>query len=350
MRLRTHMSRSPTPFVGCQHQSKFRLAGSRVVPMLRLAAALGVALLLLGATCDGPRIISLAIADGDQTLEVGETTTLTASVVVTGGASAHVVWSTSDDAVVAVDAAGLVTAVAAGTATVTATSDFDDTKSDAVTITVTTPPESGVESVTIDQPHQILDIGDTRSLTATVIVTGDASTAVTWTSDDDAVTTVDAAGLVTAVAAGTATVTATSDFDDTKSDAVTITVTTPGEAAIVPSSSDCAGSAVGSSCQVVVQLENNALAWAGAAFEITNPRFTLIRVTTGSLTAGCLASAGPAMVGIICASEFDRTGPIAIVDYARESVGSSTFTVSSASLIDAEAVTEPVQGGSLAVP
>ena len=52
-----------------------------------------------------------------------------------------------------------------------------------------------------------------------------ANQAVTWTSSNAAVASVDATGLVTAVASGTASITATSSADATKKASVTITVT-----------------------------------------------------------------------------------------------------------------------------
>lgn len=57
--------------------------------------------------------------------------------------------------------------------------------------------------VTLDKAELELFVGDAASLTATVVP---ANAAITWTSSDDAVATVDATGKVTAVAAGTATV------------------------------------------------------------------------------------------------------------------------------------------------
>jgi len=62
-------------------------------------------------------------------------------------------------------------------------------------------------------------------LGVTVTVRNGASQAVTWTSDDELVATVDNTGLVSAVANGTVNITATSDFDNTKSDSVAIVIT-----------------------------------------------------------------------------------------------------------------------------
>ena len=81
-----------------------------------------------------------------------------------------------------------------------------------------------------------LTVGDTKQLTVTVTATGGASKAVTWSSSDTDVATVDENGLVTAVAEGEANITAASKFDNTKSDSCVVTVEeikelTPGEQA-----------------------------------------------------------------------------------------------------------------------
>lgn len=85
---------------------------------------------------------------------------------------------------------------------------------------------AAVQSVTVDPASASIaaDISETVQLTATV-APANAPATVTWTSSDAAKATVDANGLVTAVAAGSATITATSTIDSGKSDTATITVT-----------------------------------------------------------------------------------------------------------------------------
>ena len=63
----------------------------------------------------------------------------------------------------------------------------------------------GVETTISIDPTLALKVGETGQLTATV---NPAGTAVTWSSDQEAIATVDANGLVTAVAMGTAIITA----------------------------------------------------------------------------------------------------------------------------------------------
>lgn len=58
--------------------------------------------------------------------------------------------------------------------------------------------------VTLNQKTASVAVGATKQLTATVLPENAADKSVTWSSSNDAVATVDANGLVTAVAEGTA--------------------------------------------------------------------------------------------------------------------------------------------------
>lgn len=107
------------------------------------SALLGL-LLVVGtfwlAACGGPitppSVVKVEIEQANPTLGVGATLTLSAKVTVLGGASKAVTWESSDEAVASVGDTGLVTALTAGTATVTATSVGAPTKTDSVVVTV----------------------------------------------------------------------------------------------------------------------------------------------------------------------------------------------------------------------
>lgn len=133
-------------------------------------------------------------------------------------------WASSNAAVASVDAAGLVTAVAAGTASITATSTADVNKKASVTITVTAP---AVRSVTVSPTAVTMNPGGTQGFVANVDADPGVARTVTWTSSNTAVVTVTAAGVATAVAPGAATITATSTANTSVSGAASITVRTP---------------------------------------------------------------------------------------------------------------------------
>ena len=143
-------------------------------------------------------------------MSLGDTVQLTASVIDRNDQpveGAVVTWMSGDEAVATVDEAGLVTAVSNGTAQITARSG-----SASQSIQVSVMQEAGRIVIEPDMAT-LMSLGDTVQLTASVIDRNDQpveGAAVTWTSGDEAVATVDEAGLVTAVSNGTAQITARS--------------------------------------------------------------------------------------------------------------------------------------------
>ena len=87
-------------------------------------------------------------------------------------------------------------------------------------VTVTTK----VESITLDKTEGILNVGNTVTITATVAPEVATNPAVTWSSSDESVATVDETGKITAVATGNATITATSEDDNSVSADYELTV------------------------------------------------------------------------------------------------------------------------------
>lgn len=86
-----------------------------------------------------------------------------------------------------------------------------------------------VLGVTLDKQTMSLTVGSTGTLTATITPTDAANQSLTWTSDKEAVATVDENGKVTAVAEGTANITVkTVDGEKTAVCTVTVTAKTSG--------------------------------------------------------------------------------------------------------------------------
>src|ERR1041385_8648297 len=151
-----------------------------------------------------------------QTVQLAATTLDSAGNVLTGRA---VSWSSSNSSIATVSGSGLVTGVAAGSATIIAESEG---QSGTASVSVSNVP---VASVTVSPTAASLIVGGTQQLSATPkdangnVLSGRT---ITWTSNNSGVATVNASGLVGGVAAGSATVTATSEG---KSGTATITVT-----------------------------------------------------------------------------------------------------------------------------
>lgn len=123
-----------------------------------------VVVVVAGCTSAPPAsVTSVTIDGGAVALQVGENTTMTATVVVTGGASEAVTWSVSPDNIATVDgASGLVTAIAAGAAELTASSTVDSSKSDSVDLTVDAVP-SALTSTAVAQPSTLSPNGTNTS-------------------------------------------------------------------------------------------------------------------------------------------------------------------------------------------
>ena len=160
-------------------------------------------------------------------LETGKTGQLTASVAPTNATNKAVSWSSDTTAVATVDKTGKVTAVKAGTAKITVKT-TDGSKTAVCTVTVKDPVVN-VTGVTLDKTTLSLDTGKKGQLTATVTPSNASYKAVSFTSSDDAIATVDNDGLVTAVAPGSAKITVESLMDGSKTAVCALTVTAPAE-------------------------------------------------------------------------------------------------------------------------
>lgn len=156
----------------------------------------------------------------------GKTVALTATVTPDTATDKTIKWTTSNKNVATVGTDGVVTAVAAGTATITATAADDSGVKATCKITVTNPVVK-VTKVTLNKTTASVVKGKTLTLTATVTPTNATNKKVTWKSSNTKIATVDSNGKVTAKAAGTATITCTAADGSGKSAACKITVKNP---------------------------------------------------------------------------------------------------------------------------
>ena len=85
---------------------------------------------------DDVSVTGVAIDQGDQTLDEGQTVQLTVTVSPSDATDKSVTWASSDAGIATVNTDGLVTAVAAGTATITVSSNDNSLYSDNITVTV----------------------------------------------------------------------------------------------------------------------------------------------------------------------------------------------------------------------
>ena len=148
-------------------------------------------------------VTGVTLDKAELSLFTGESVTLTATVKPSDATNQNVTWESSNTEVATVDANGKVTAVGAGEATITVTTE-DGSKTATCIVTVTVP----VTGVKLNKETLELFTDGSETLTATVEPSNATNKNVTWSSDKPEVATVDN-GKVTAVGAGEATITAT---------------------------------------------------------------------------------------------------------------------------------------------
>lgn len=169
----------------------------------------------------GEPVQSVGLNKTELALEVGKTGTLEAKVEPSDATNKNVTWSSSNSEVATVDN-GVVTAVSAGEAIITVTTE-DGAKTATCKVTVNAPQTVPVTGVTLDKTSLDLKTGDNTTLTATVNPESATNKDVTWISDKPEIAAVEG-GTVTAKAAGTAIIAVTT-IDGGKIATCKVTVT-----------------------------------------------------------------------------------------------------------------------------
>ena len=119
---------------------------------------------------------SIEVTPGTLQLAVGEQGTLSVEYAPEDAVNKSVTWSSSASSVAEVDQDGTVTAIAEGTAVITA--DCDGIK-DQCDVTVTRE-QVAVESVSVEPAEMELEVGETASITATVLPEDATDKTVAW--------------------------------------------------------------------------------------------------------------------------------------------------------------------------
>lgn len=148
-------------------------------------------------------VTSVELNKAELKLEEGASETLTATVKPDNATDKTVAWSSSDNGVAKVDTEGKVTAIKAGSATITAKAGDKST-----TCSVTVFKEIPVTSINLNKISLSLVAGNEASLSATVKPDDATDKAISWSSSNDNIATVSAEGKVKAVAKGNAVITA----------------------------------------------------------------------------------------------------------------------------------------------
>jgi uncharacterized protein YjdB len=163
-------------------------------------------------TVSSATLSSLSLSPSNPNLPAGFTQQFTAMGIYSDGTSSdltgQVTWSSSAPSVATINGSGLATALAAGTATITATS---GAISGSTTLTVTS---ATLSSIVITPANPSVPGGSTQQFTATGTfsdgTTHDITAQVTWSSSNTTAAVVNSNGLATALTVGITTIAATS--------------------------------------------------------------------------------------------------------------------------------------------
>ena len=171
------------------------------------------------ATCEVTvSVLASGVSLNKNTLSLikGSSETLTATIAPDDTTDKSLTWTTSD-ANVATVSNGTVTAIGAGTATITVTTANGKTATCEVTVSIL------ASGVSLNKNNLSLIKGSSETLTATVAPEDTTDKTVTWTTSNESVATV-LNGTVTAIGVGTVTITVTDSNGHTASCIVTVTV------------------------------------------------------------------------------------------------------------------------------
>ena len=175
------------------------------------------------ATCEitvKSPVTGVTLNADEKELAVGGKITLVATVQPSEADNQSVTWSSSNPGVANVEN-GVITAVAAGKATITVTTvDGGKTAACEVTVITNTVPVTGI---TVNKPSTTLKVGQEETFTATILPANASDKNVNWSSSDETVVTV-VDGIVTAKKAGEATITAASASNPDAKASIVVTV------------------------------------------------------------------------------------------------------------------------------
>ncbi|MDV2482467.1 PGF-pre-PGF domain-containing protein [Methanoculleus sp. Wushi-C6] len=258
---------------------------------------------------DAPALASISIAPSAITLAAGETERFVATGYDQSGRvmpDVGVIWACSDADVGMIGADGTFVALAAGTATVTASAD-GVTGTAAVTVVSLAP------GLVVSPAAIALDAGASRQFIATLYDPEGNEMPVAeviWSCNDPAVGTINTAGFFTAAGEGTATVTAlVEETGETGTATVTVRPVLPAPGRIVVSPSDltiAAGNSVALTA-TVFDPDGNVVADPGIAWSCDDENvgtigadgvFTALAAGTATVTASAGGISGIACVTV----------------------------------------------------
>ena len=194
--------------------------------IFKRALPLAILFAVLLASCESPVAPIVSVSgislQSELLLTVGKTETLSAEILPLNATDKDVSWESADPDIAEVDEDGVVTGIAEGQTTITATSDDGD-KTAVCDVKVTA---FRVTSITLSATNITMAKHETCTLTATILPNAATNKNVVWSSSNESVVVPigNEPGSFFAVGAGTATITATTE-DGAKTASCSVVVT-----------------------------------------------------------------------------------------------------------------------------
>jgi uncharacterized protein YjdB len=167
-------------------------------------SALAVLLIAASTSCKKD-VTDVTLNETSIYLDIGEMTTLTATILPEKADNKTITWTSSNTFVATVMPNGLVTGLSKGVASIVATTQ-DGGKSARCEVTVE---KVTAKEVELNKNQLSLPVGYSEVLTAKVLPSDASNKSVTWKSSNTNVATVNNYGLVNAISTGTTTITVT---------------------------------------------------------------------------------------------------------------------------------------------
>ncbi len=279
--------------------------------------------------------VSGVTIDSSVTLSEGETKTLTAKISPENATNKTLTYTSSNTSIATVSNTGVVTAVAKGKCTITATANDGSNKKAICNVTVNKP----ITKVTLNTHSISWNVGTSAHFRPTVTPTDASNVGVTYKSSNTKVATVNSKGLLTAVNAGTCTITCTASDGSGKYDTCTVTVKQPVTSVTLNTHSITWN--VGTSAHFRPTVKPNNASNIEVTYKSSNPKVATVNakglltaVGTGTCTITCTASDGSGKYDT-CTVTVKQ--PVSkgqqIADYAKKWVGVTQYVWGGTSLV-----------------
>lgn len=165
-------------------------------------------------------VSSILLSSKNFVMDMGATQQLIPTILPPDATSKVLQWSSSNPNVASINSMGVITAKSAGSCTVLAKATDGTGRFATCTVTVIQP----ATSVSISDSFSTMEVGNTKTVSATVSPANATNKVVQWSSSNTAIATVSARGVVTAKAPGTCTIKATTKDGTNISSSFNVTV------------------------------------------------------------------------------------------------------------------------------